>query len=190
MRRLVFSALFAALVAAGTAHAGWGPFGGGALLNTKDPSLGRFTGWEAGLTLADPQDKGFWQLGGGQGTSQVDHNQLTSALARLNFKAASAGATMLYLGTGGALNWLERGGNTRKVWIFSTQAGILIAPDRVWDSFGKHPPLQNLLEPDARGGRKGGILSSHVLMGIEAGYHTAKLSLSGLESRAFLTITY
>jgi hypothetical protein len=54
------------------------------------------------------------------------------------------------------------------------------------------PPLANLLNPTAHNARPGtnGILASHVLMGIEAGYHTAKLSLSGLETRAYLTITY
>lgn len=184
--------ILATLLAAGTARAGWGPFGGGAILNTKDPGIVRFTGWEAGLTLSDPQDKGFWQFAGGRGESRVDHTELTSAQARLNFKAASAGATMLYAGTGASLNWLDRAGSTRRLWIFSAQAGLMIAPDRLWDSFGRKPPLENLLDRHDRGARPGtgGILSSHVLLGIEAGYHTAKYALSGLESRAYLTITY
>jgi hypothetical protein len=177
---------------ADTALAGWGPFGGGAILNVKDPGIGRFTGWEAGLTLADSGNRGFWQFAGGRGTSHVDHSELTAAQARLNFKVGATQASMLYLGTGGALNWIDHAGVTRRIWSLSTQAGILFAPDRAFGAIKNKAPISNqMMTP---GGTMptatDGVLSSHILLGIEAGYHTGRLSFSGLESRAFLTITY
>lgn len=181
--------LVAACLATAPARAGWGPFAGGAVLSTHDPSVGRFTGWEAGLTLADPTDKGFWQVGGGRGSSHVDHGQLTWAAARLNFKASSNRASMFYAGGGASLDWLDRQQTTRRLWIFSTQAGVMVAPDRLWGlAMGKTGP--SLMDSPNAPKEDKNLMSSHVLLGIEAGYHLGRLSLSGLDSRAYLTITY
>jgi hypothetical protein len=170
--------------------AAWGPFGGGAILNVKDPGIGRFTGWEAGLTLADPDSRGFWQFAGGRATSRVDSAELTSAQARLNFRAGGTRSTMLYVGTGVAMDWIDQVTTTRRVWVFSTQAGVLVAPDRLLDVFKNKTTLDQQWMATSHALPSEGVLTSHILLGVEAGYHTAKLSLSGLETRAFLTITY
>ncbi len=176
-------------LAAGTARAGWGPFAGGAILATNDPSVGRFTGWEAGLTLADATDKGFWQFGGGRGSSHVDHAQLTWAQARLNFRASSTRASMFYAGGGASLDWLDHQQSSKRLWIVSTQAGIMVAPDRLWSlATGRTGP--SLMDSPHAPKEDKNLMSSHVLLGLEAGYHLGRLSLSGLDSRAYLTITY
>jgi len=177
-------------LAADTALAAWGPFGGGALLDVKDPGIGRFTGWEAGLTMSDSGNKGFWQFAGGRGSSHVDHTQLTWAQARLNFSVGAKRAAMVYAGGGAGLDWLDRNTSIQRVLSFSTQAGILVAPDRLWDLFRRAPDPGAIALNTTAAPSTTGILAAHVLLGIEAGYHTAKLSLSGLESRTFLTITY
>ena len=184
------------------ADATMGLVGGLGRATTKDSVAHSFDGWDAGLVAMAPDQRSFWRFTYGRARGDRVPLVFSSAEGRLTFCLAGKGAAWPDTGAGGGLGWLKQDGKVVRTTLWSGFAGLIIVPDRavswIWRDFPCWTCIFRrttvgcrycLIQRENRRATAANT-TPPIIIGAEAGYRKAGLSLEGPEYRAWLAFLF
>ncbi len=193
------------------AFALWGPFGGLTRLKADKTGLPRLIGYEAGILTLAADRSSLWHLAYIKVKTDPDNasprgTSLEQYQARMSVRLLKLDLLVPYIGAGAGLGWFSRGGTRRQLLITEAHLGLLLSPADVglglWEALPCLSCLKNSSDPKCRecmAKRSDANMPqfsryekepSWLQVGIEAGYRSTKMSLSGFEGRLYAAILF
>jgi hypothetical protein len=204
--RHAIAVLILPLLGPAPAFALWGPFGGLSRLDVDEAGISRLEGYEAGIFALAEDRSSLWHLAYIKVKADPDTASLELYQVRMSLRLFRLDLMMPYIGTGAGLGWLSRNGSRRRLLTTEAHVGVLLSPADVgtglWGALPCLSCLRNSSDPKCgecmSRKRRSSIprttrtqqKPSWLQVGVEAGYRSAKMSMSGFEGRLYGAVLF